>query len=59
MTGFNSDIIERLVIDSQLQTLKEFEKNVTLVYDEMKIKADLVDTKPLINIKKLPLQTWN
>lgn len=41
-TGFNPDIIERLVIDSDLADLDGFQKNVSLSFDEMKIKSGLV-----------------
>ena len=44
-TGFNPDIIERLIIDSNLEVLQPYQKNVTICFDEMKIKADLVYRK--------------
>ncbi|XP_057290356.1 uncharacterized protein LOC130613056 [Hydractinia symbiolongicarpus] len=42
MCGFNPDVIERLIVDSKIATLDDHQKNVSLIYDEMKIKADLV-----------------
>ena len=44
-SGFNPEIIERLVGESDLAKLKEFQKNVVLSYDEMQIKSDLVYRK--------------
>ena len=41
-TGFNPDIIDRLIEDINVGSLKDFQRNVSLVFDEMKIKADLV-----------------
>ena len=41
-TGFNPDIIERLIVDSDLENLEDFQKDVALSFDEMKIKSDLV-----------------
>ena len=40
--GFNPDILKRLAEESSLPTLKEFQKNVTLIFDEMQIKSNLV-----------------
>ena len=44
-SGFNPDVIEQFVLDSRLATLKEFEKNVSLSFDEIKIKSGLVYKK--------------
>ena len=44
-SGFNPDVLEQLVTDSKLSTLQEFEKNVALSFDEIKIKAGLVYKK--------------
>ena len=44
-SGFNPDVIEQFVLDSRLVTLKEFEKNVSLSFDEIKIKSGLVYKK--------------
>ena len=41
-SDFNPDVIEQFVLDSRLATLKEFEKNVSLSFDEIKIKSGLV-----------------
>ena len=41
-TGFNPDVIQRLIVDSKLSTLKYHERNVSLLFDEMKIKSGLV-----------------
>ena len=41
-SGFNPDILERLIEDSNLASLEDFQKNVVLIFDEMKIKFDLV-----------------
>ena len=40
--GFNPDIISRLVDDSIIAHLEDYQKNVILSFDEMKIKSDLV-----------------
>ena len=37
-SGFNPDILKRLAEEASLPTLKEFQKNVTLIFDEMQIK---------------------
>ena len=44
-TGFNPAIIEQLIIDSNLEVLRLYQKNVTICFDKMKIKADLVYRK--------------
>ena len=40
--GFNPDILKRLVEEASLPTLIEFQKYVTLIFDEMQIKSNLV-----------------
>ena len=40
--GFNPDIIKRLAEDVSISSLKDYQKNVSLIFDEMQIKADLV-----------------
>ena len=40
--GFNPDIIKRLAEDTSISSLKDYQKNVSLIFDEMQIKADLV-----------------
>ena len=42
MTGFNPDIIERLVTEIKLTEMKDHERNCSLLFDEMKIKSGLV-----------------
>ena len=44
-TGFNPAITEQLIIDSNLEVLRLYQKNVTICFDKMKIKADLVYRK--------------
>ena len=39
--GFNPDIIKRLAEDTSISSLKDYQKNVSLIFDEMQIKADL------------------
>jgi len=41
-TGFNPDVIERLIVDSELKELEEYQKNIVICFDEMKIKSGLV-----------------
>ena len=43
--GFNPDITARLIEDSNIEHLQEFEKNVSLIFEEMKFKSDLVYSK--------------
>ena len=43
--GFTPEVIEQFVLDSKLATLEEFEKNVFLSFDEIKIKSGLVYKK--------------
>ena len=45
MTGFNPDIIKQLIKDSKLEILEEYQKNVSLLFDEMKIQSNLVYKK--------------
>ena len=45
MTGFNPDIIKQLIKDSKLEILVEYQKNVSLLIDEMKIQSNLVYKK--------------
>ncbi|XP_033631329.1 uncharacterized protein LOC117293214 [Asterias rubens] len=40
--GFNSDLVLRIVEDINLYSLPEHERNITIMFDEMKIKAGLV-----------------
>ena len=44
-SGFNPDIISKLIEDSKINSLKEFEKNVSLIFDEIKIKSGLIYKK--------------
>ena len=43
--GFNPDILQRLIVDTDIENLPECKRNVTLVFDEMKIKSDLIYRK--------------
>ena len=38
-SGFNKDVIEKIIIDSKLSELHEYQKNVSLAFDEMKIQS--------------------
>ncbi|XP_065678109.1 uncharacterized protein LOC136093118 [Hydra vulgaris] len=40
--GFNHKVIEHLIIETNITKLQDFEKNVSFVFDEMKIKSGLV-----------------
>ena len=40
--GFNPDVLKKLVIDSKLHSLEEFQKEVSLCFDEMKLQQGLV-----------------
>ena len=40
--AFNTDIIKRLAEDPSISSLKDYQKNVSLIFDEMQIKADVV-----------------
>ena len=44
-TGFDPDIIKHVYDDVKLEELKEFEKHIILLFDEMKIKSGLVYSK--------------
>ena len=41
-SGFNPDIVEKRIEDSHLAELSELQKNVSLIFDEIKIKSGLV-----------------
>ena len=43
--GFNIDVISRLVQQIKFDEINEFEKNVSLIFDKMKIKSELVFNK--------------
>ena len=43
--GFNIDVISRLVQHVKFDEINEFEKNVSLIFDEMKIKSGVVFSK--------------
>ena len=43
--GFNIDFISRLVQQVKFDEINKFEKNVFLIFDEMKIKSGLVFSK--------------
>ena len=45
MSGFNPDILEQIPEDINFDSLKEHEKNVSIVFDEMKIQGNLVYKK--------------
>ena len=45
-TGFNPDIIKHMYDEVKFTELKEFEKHIILLFDEMKIKSGLVYSKP-------------
>ena len=45
MTGFNPDIIKQLIKDSKLEVLEDYKKDVSLLFDEMKIQSNLVYKK--------------
>ena len=45
-TGFNPDMIKHMYDDVKFTELKEFEKHIILLFDEMKIKSGLVYNKP-------------
>ena len=44
-SGFNPDIIKRLIEEAKVETLKPFQRNVVLSYDEMQIESQLVYKK--------------
>ena len=37
--GYNPDVIQRFMFELKIDTLKEQQKNVSTMFDEMKIKA--------------------
>ena len=41
-SSFNRDIIKKLIDESNITEAKEYEKNVMLLFDEMKVKAGLI-----------------
>ena len=43
--GFNIDVIARLVQQVKFNEIDEFEKNVSMILDEMKIKSGVVFSK--------------
>ena len=43
--GFNEDVIRFLIKETNIANLKDHQKNVVLVWDEMKIKSGLVSSK--------------
>ena len=45
MTGFSPDIIKKLIKDSKLEILEEYQKNLSLLFDEMKVYSNLVYKK--------------
>ena len=49
-TGFQPEVAEQLMKEAKLETLKDFEKNVVLVFDEVKIKDSLVYDKHGVRI---------
>ena len=54
-SGFNPDIIEKLIEDSHLADLSELQKNVSLVFNEIKIKSGLVFRR---STGKLVVRKW-
>ena len=48
--GFSIDVISRLVQQVKFDEINEFEKNVSLMFDEMKIKSGLVFSKTAGNL---------
>ena len=45
LIGFNPDIIKQLSKDSKLEIIEEYQKNVSLLFDEMKIQSNSVYKK--------------
>lgn len=41
-SGFNPEIIQKLIEDFKIVTIEDYEKNVSLTFDEIKIKSWLV-----------------
>ena len=46
----NIDVISRLVQQAKLDEIDEFDKNVSLIFDEMKIKSGLVFSKETVKL---------
>lgn len=44
-SGFNTDVLEKLLEEIDIENCKPFEKNVGIIHDEVKIKGDLVFSK--------------
>ena len=44
-TGFNPDTIQKLYEEAEFDKMKEHDKNVSLLFDEMKIQSELVYSK--------------
>ena len=38
-SGFNKDVIEKIIIDSKLSELQEYQRNISFTFDEMKIQS--------------------
>ena len=43
--GFNPDIIKWLAEDASISSLKKYQKNVSLIFDKMQTKSDLVNRR--------------
>lgn len=41
-TGFNPDILEQFIKEIDFDNMEEYQKNITIIFDEMKIKSNLV-----------------
>ena len=55
-SSFNPDVIKSLVDERNIIEVKEYEKNVMLLFDEMKVKAGLIfsrSTEKLIGFVEL------
>ena len=48
--GFNKDVIEKIIIHSKLSELKEYQKNVSLAFDEMRIQSGETFVFECINV---------
>lgn len=44
-SGFNTNVLEKLLEEIDIENYKPFEKNVGIIHDEVKIKGDLVFSK--------------
>lgn len=44
-SGFNTDVLGKLLEEIDIENCKPFEKNVGIIHDEVKIKGDLVFSK--------------